>query len=105
MSDKPKLVSITQSDKPTKKMKATFKIGDKEKVVHFGASGYNDYTIYYKKDGKEKADKMRASYIARHSKNENWNDPLTPASLSRYVLWEAPTVSGGISSYKKRFGF
>lgn len=105
MSEKPKLISITKSDKPNKKMKATFQVGNREKTVYFGAAGYNDYTIYHSKDGKEKADKMRNAYIARHSKISNFTDPMTPASLSRYVLWEAPTISGGIAAYKKRYGF
>jgi hypothetical protein len=105
MSDKPQLISITKSDKAGKKMTAVFMVGKREKTIHFGATGYNDYTIYYSNDGKEKADKMRNAYIARHSKLSNFNDPLTASSLSRYVLWEAPTVSGGISAYKKRFGF
>ena len=32
-----------------------------------------DYTLYYKKYGKEIANKKKAAYIARHSKSgENW---------------------------------
>jgi len=104
MSDKPQLISITKSDKPGKKLKAVFKVGNREKTIHFGASSNKDYTIYYKEAGKDKANKMRDAYIARHRVNENWSDPMTAGSLSRFVLWEAPTVSGGISAYRKRFG-
>jgi hypothetical protein len=78
--------------------------GKREKTIHFGSAGNKDFTIYSTED-KKKAEQMRASYIARHSKNENWNDPLTAGSLARFVLWESPTISGGISAYKKRFGF
>jgi hypothetical protein len=105
MSDKPQLISITKSDKATKKMKAVFMVGKREKTIHFGSSGNKDFTIYSAEGDKKKAEQMRASYLARHKVNENWNDPLTAGSLSRFVLWEAPTISGGISAYKKRFGF
>lgn len=99
------LVSITKSTKKEKKLQATFLIDGKEKIIHFGSSGNKDFTIYSAEGDKKKAEQMRNAYIARHSKNENWNDPLTAGSLSRFVLWEAPTISGGISAYKKRFGF
>jgi len=104
MSDKPQLISITKSDKAGKKMKAVFMVGKREKTIHFGSAGNKDFTIYSAED-KKKAEQMRASYLARHKVNENWNDPLTAGALSRYVLWESPTISGGISAYKKRFGF
>lgn len=104
MSDKPQLISITKSDKAGKKMMAKFMVGKREKTIHFGSSGNKDYTIYYAED-KAKAEKMRDAYIARHKVNENWNDPMTAGSLARFVLWEAPTISGGISAYKKKFGF
>ena len=43
------------------------------KKISFGAKNYMDYTLYYKKYGKEIADKKKAAYIARHSKsNEDW---------------------------------
>jgi hypothetical protein len=104
MSDKPQLISITKSDKAGKKMKAVFMVGKREKTIHFGSSGNKDFTIYSAED-KAKAEKMRNAYIARHKVNENWTDPMTAGSLSRFVLWESPTIAGGISAYKKRFGF
>ena len=100
-----KLVSIQKSSKAGKKMMATFKVDERTRVVHFGSSANKDFTIYYKTQGKEKADKMRNAYIARHKVNEKWNDPMSAGALSRYVLWEAPTVAGGIRAYKSRFGF
>jgi len=100
-----KLVSIQKSNKVGKKMMATFEVDGRTKVVHFGSSPNKDFTIYYKTEGKAKADKMRASYIARHRVNEKWNDPMTAGALSRYVLWESPTITGGIRAYKSRFNF
>jgi len=99
-----KLVSIKPSTKADKKLMAVFDVDGKEKTIHFGSSANKDFTIYSKTD-KAKAEQMRNAYIARHRVNENWNDPLTAGSLARFVLWEAPTVSGGIRAYKKRFGF
>jgi hypothetical protein len=99
-----KLVSIQKSNKAGKKMVATFEVDGKEKQVHFGSSANNDFTIYSKTD-KIKAEKMRNAYIARHRVNEDWNNPMSAGALSRFVLWEEPTVSGGIRAYKKRFGF
>ena len=59
------------SDKPEKKY---FIITSSNKRVYFGQAGYNDYTIYYKNEGKEKAEKMKKAYIARHSKmGENYS--------------------------------
>jgi hypothetical protein len=100
-----KLVSIKPSDKAGKKMMATFEVDGKQKTVHFGSSANKDFTIYYKTEGKEKADKMRNAYIARHKVNENWKNPMSAGALSRYVLWEAPTIASGIRAYKSRFGF
>lgn len=101
------LKSITKSTKPTKKLQATFLIdGKREKTVHFGSAPNKDYTIYYATEGKEKADKMKAAYLARHSKTgENWKNPLSAGALSRWVLWSEPTVSAGIKQYKRVFGF
>ena len=63
------------------------------KKVHFGGIGYKDYTIYYKEKGKDYADKMKHSYLSRHSKNgENWNNPTTAGYYSRWVLWNLPNV-------------
>ncbi len=98
-----KLLKIVKSPKKEKKLMAVFDLGDgKTKTVHFGARTYGDYTLYHKKDPKLALEK-RKQYIARHSATESWRSPTTPATLSRYVLWEKPTVRGAISAYKKRF--
>ena len=76
---------------------------NKEKKVPFGAAGYNDYTIYYKTKGKEEADKHKERYIKRHDKREDFEDAITAASLSRYVLWQEPTIGAGLRYYLKRF--
>lgn len=76
---------------------------DKIKTIHFGANKYNDYTIYYKNYGKHYADKKKMAYIARHSVNEDFNDPLTAGFWSRWVLWEESTVLKSLKKTIKRF--
>lgn len=81
------------------KLEAIFLIDGREKVVRFGASGYKDYTQY---SADEREEKKRA-YIARHSVNEDWSDPTKAGTLSRYILWNKPTVVGSIEDFIKRF--
>ncbi len=91
-------MSISPSDKPTKKLKAVFT--DKGKVVkttHFGQRGADDYTI--KKDKEQ-----RARYRNRHRKDLRTRDYKKSGYLSYYILWgESTSRSVNIRNYKKRF--
>jgi hypothetical protein len=105
-----KLLKIIPSKRKDKKYVAYFKIGDdREKVTHFGSKGMRDFTLISNKDSKfyikEKAerDKIKDAYIRRHEKRENWNDPLTAGALSRWVLWELPTLAGSIKKFKNKY--
>lgn len=93
-----RLLKIVKSDVEGKKYMAIFvnKATKREKTIHFGASGYSDYTIHKDEERKQR-------YIARHKANENWNDPMTSGSLSRYILWNKPTLNESIKDYKTRF--
>lgn len=66
------------------------------KKIHFGAKGYSDYTLH-------KDPKRKRRYITRHKARENWKDPLTAGALSRWILWNKPTLSGSIKDFEKRF--
>lgn len=91
------LLSITKSDKPGKKMVATFRNGNLLKHTHFGAAGMDDYT-------KKHDEAQKSRYLARHGRGgENWSDPKSAGALSRYILWNKPTVSASIADYKRRF--
>ena len=98
------LLNITKSDKPEKRLKATFckcKVknackGSNHKVVHFGQKGGSTY-IDHKDDNK------KDNYIARHKVNENWKDPTTPGALARFILWNKKTLSASIADFKNRF--
>tara|TARA_R110000772_G_scaffold115335_5_gene220176 strand:- start:1043 stop:1408 length:366 start_codon:yes stop_codon:yes gene_type:complete len=72
------------------------------KTVHFGAKGMMDYTKYYKQD-KTLANDRKKAYISRHRTNENWNDPTSAGTLSKYILWNLPTIEASIKSYKNTF--
>jgi hypothetical protein len=81
--------------------------GKKTKHIDFGASKYNDYTIYNETEGKTEADKHRDNYIARHKPSEYtlWEtDPMSRAALSRWILWEKPTLEQSFNFYKNKFG-
>jgi len=104
-----KLQSIKPSTVKGKKLTATFIKDGKTKSVSFGASGYRDFTLLNKKGGKfyksDKAerDKVKNSYLTRHRKAENWSNPMSAGSLSRWVLWNKPSLRASISDFKKRF--
>ena len=91
-------VDIKKSTNVDKKLMAIFfdDSGKKIKTVHFGASGMSDYT-------KHKDDERKKLYLARHKKNENWNNYMTPGSLSRWVLWEYKSLNEAIRKYKQKF--
>ena len=90
-------VKISKSTNSKKKYMAVFtKDGKKVKTTHFGSAGMSDYT-------KNKDSERKKLYLERHKKNENWNNYMSAGSLSRYVLWNLPTLRSSISDYKKRF--
>ena len=91
-------VSIGKSTRANKKMMAVFYDEAKKKIktTHFGASGYEDYTTHGEIQRK-------MNYIARHKNREDWNDYMSSGSLSRWILWNKPTLSESINDYMSRF--
>ena len=96
-----KLLSIKKSPKKDKKYVATFSRNGRIKQTHFGAKGYQNYGGVGKERHLSEVRKKR--YIKRHKGKENWNDPTTAGSLSRWVLWDKKSFSEGVKSFKKRF--
>ena len=92
-SGKVKLVKIVKSPRPGKKLMAVFSDGSK---THFGAAGMSDYTRH-----KDPARKKR--YEARHRSRENWRNPKSAGSLSKYILWNKPSLRDSIADYKRKF--
>ena len=99
-----RLVSIEPSERSTKKYVATFSEEGKARAkrIHFGAKGMNDYIIYHK-DDPVNAENRKRLYIQRHRDAENWNNPMTAGALSRYILWNLPTLQSSIRDFKQRF--
>ena len=101
----PYSVDVSRSTNPEKKLMAVFedKEGKKVKTTHFGQRGASDYTKHGDKERMER-------YLERHgggtttSTKENWKDPTTAGSLSRWVLWNKPSFKGSFADYKRRFG-
>ena len=91
-------VSIGKSTRAGKKMMAIFYDEAKKKIktTHFGASGYEDYTTLGEMQ-------LKMNYIARHKDREDWNDYMSSGSLSRWILWNKPTLSESIKDYMNRF--
>ena len=93
----PVSVVIKPSSMKTKKKMAIFMMSDgTRQTVHFGQAGASDFT-------KNKDPKRKENYLERHRARENWNDPLTAGALSRWVLWNMPTLKASIADFKKRF--
>lgn len=91
-----KLLSITQSHNPDKKLDAKFETERGTKTVSFGAKGMDDYT-------KTHDDAQKERYRTRHAKDLNTGDPTRPGYLSWWLLWNKPTLGQSIADYKRRF--
>ena len=90
-------VEIKKSTNPKKKYMAIFyDDGKKKKTTHFGSAGMSDFI-------KNRDEKRKKLYLERHRKRENWNSYMTAGALSRWILWNKPTLSASIADYKKRF--
>ena len=103
-----KIEKLPSSD--SKKYEATFlKENGKEKKVKFGSAGYRDYILMNDTKSKFYLIKMvdknivKQNYINRHKKREDWSNPMTPGSLSRFILWNRKTFNSSLKDFKKKF--
>ena len=73
-------------------------ITHEEKKIHFGASGFEDYTIH-------KNDARKNNYINRHQVNEDFSKKgIKKAGFwARWILWNKPTIEDSIKDTEKRF--
>ena len=92
-----KLISVKKSDAKHKKFSAIFEKNGKRKIVNFGATGYDDYTI-------GATDEQRKSYRARHASGKS--APADSANaLSYYILWgDSRSRNANIASFKRKYG-
>lgn len=63
-------------------------------VIHFGDSGYQDYTQHKDASRKDR-------YHIRHAKDSTRFN--TPGELSRVILWSAPSIEQGIKNYEEKY--
>ena len=80
---------LAKSSRPGKKFEV--RIGGK--TIHFGATGYEDYTTH-------KDPVRKTSYLSRHQ-NENWDDPETAGFWARWVLWNKKTIGASIRDLRR----
>ena len=88
---------LRKSSKSGKKWSVTNPSG---KTVHFGATGYEDFTSH-KDEGRKK------NYLSRHGGgNQKWGKSglATAGFWSRWLLWNKKSISASISDIKRRFG-
>ena len=76
------LVGVYPSNTKNKKLVAVFNIDGKLKRVNFGSKNSKTFIDHNDPIKKE-------NYIKRHTAlgTEDFNDPVTPASLSMHLLW------------------
>ena len=87
-------IIISKSDKKGKKYMAKMD----GKTIHFGASGYDDFTTHKDEERKQR-------YINRHQKREKWGEDgiETAGFYSRWVTWNLPTIKDSIADLNKRY--
>lgn len=87
------VVYLKKSTRPGKK----YTVYVDGKTVHFGATGYSDFT-------KHKDVERKKRYITRHKK-ENWKKSgiKTAGFWSRWLLWNKPTITGSKRDISNRF--
>lgn len=88
---------LSTSTRPEKKY-MIYDYNNPDKLIHFGAKGYSDYTLH-------KNPLRKKLYILRHSKNENWGKSGmdTAGWWSVHLLWNKPSLEDSIKDTEKRF--
>lgn len=81
----------------SKDSRKKFDVKIQNKVISFGAKGYEDFTTHKDESRKE-------NYIKRHQKNEDWTNPLTAGFWSRWLLWNKGSLAQSAADIEKRFG-
>jgi hypothetical protein len=100
MSAKRTIAYLRPSTGSAKKWLVTiFPPDGSRKTVHFGAQGYEDFTMHHDLHRK-------GLYLKRHAKNhENWKKAgiATAGFWSRWLLWGEPSVSASIKMIQNKF--
>lgn len=93
-----KLISVTNSSKPDKKLMAVFEHDGRKKTTHFGQAGAPDYTLTSNKE-------QRTRYRERHAKDLKTGDPTRAGFLSMEILWgDSTSRQVNIRRYRLKHG-
>jgi len=73
----------------------------REKTIHFGASGYKDYTLFSPLEREQR----KKNYITRHQSKEDWtmSGIDTAGFWAKHILWNKPSVSASLADTRRRF--
>ena len=89
-------ITISKSGSKTKRFVAVF-TGARKATIHFGAKGGTTF-IDHGDRAKQKA------YLARHGAGrEDWANPYSAGSLSRWILWSKPDMDVAVADFRRRF--
>ena len=93
-----RLVSFGKSTREGKKYMVVLDNNGSKKTIHFGASGYDDYTTHHDEERKKR-------YIDRHQKREDWTNSgiLTSGFWSKHLLWNKKTIATSMKDIRDRF--
>tara|TARA_R100001460_G_scaffold52371_1_gene91202 strand:- start:606 stop:896 length:291 start_codon:yes stop_codon:yes gene_type:complete len=92
-----KLLRVEPSDRATKKQQAIFQYKDgTQKKIHFGATGYTDFT-------RGATQEQRKAYQQRHASGKNAKADTADA-LSYYILWgSSRSIRDNVKTFRARY--
>lgn len=63
--------------------------------IRIGQWGAKDFTL-------GATEKQKESYLKRHEKRENWDDPSTAGYWARWLLWDTPSFRENVKRQRKK---
>lgn len=100
------LLSVKPSSRKDKRYTATFCLCKKKNECggcNHKQTSFGDPTATTYADGA--SEEKKQAYLARHSKSpgEDWSDPTSAGSLSRWLLWSKRSLREAVKEFKKKF--
>jgi len=92
-------LSLTPSPRQDKRFRMTFYLHDiEQKHTDFGAPGPNTFIDH-------QDEKRKNNFLNRFSKliQQEEHDMTSPITLSKYLLWNKPTLEASLKDYKQHF--
>ena len=94
----PLRVYMQPSSRSEKKYMVVFERNGRPTTVHFGATGYSDFTLH-------KDEERRRRYDQRHRRRETWTKEGigTPGFWAKWILWSKPTLGSAVRHAEDKF--